>query len=114
MNTATSLIQILGMSQLDLLLQSKWTAMKNALRTGNTASAADYIVKSKKSIYQNVFNSLTIPFSEIDQVLTNITYVGQRGLNIEYEMFRVESGDTISYMVLFVLDEDGVWRIKFF
>ncbi len=112
--TATSLIQVLDMIQLDALLTSKWSSMKNSLRTGNTAAAADYIVKSKRTSYQNVFNNLTVPFANIDQVLGNITYTGQNRLNIEYEMFRQDGADLISYMVVFSLDDDGVWRIKFF
>ncbi len=112
--SATTLVQVLDMIQLDAMLVIKWNAMKNALRSGDTAGAVDYIVKSKRSVYQNVFNNLAIPFSGIDQALGNISYVGQRGLNVEYEMFRQEGADWVSYMVLFSLDEDGVWRIKFF
>ena len=112
--TATTLVQVLDMVQLDVMLTTKWNAMKNALRSGNTTGAVDYIVKSKRAGYQNVFNSLTLPFANIDQVLGNITYEGQRGVNIEYEMLRLEGSDLLSYMVLFALDEDGVWRIKFF
>jgi hypothetical protein len=112
--TATTLVQVLDMVQLDVMLTTKWNAMKNALRSGNTTGAVDYIVKSKRAGYQNVFNSLTVPFANIDQVLGNITYEGQRGVNIEYEMLRLEGSDLLSYMVLFSLDEDGVWRIKFF
>jgi len=114
LRSATTVIQVLDMVQLDLMLTTKWNAMKNALRSGNTAAAADYIVKSKRASYQNVFNSLTVPLANIDQVLGDITYQGQRGLNVEYEMFRLEGSGSVSYMVLFVLDEDGVWRIKFF
>jgi hypothetical protein len=91
--TATSVIQILDISQLDVLLRSKWTTMKDALRTGNTALAAAYIVNGKRANYQNVFNNLNIPFANIDQVLGNITYVAQRGLNVEYEMIRLEGGN---------------------
>jgi hypothetical protein len=29
-------------------------------------------------------------------------------------MVRLEGSQSVSYMVMFVLDEDGVWRIKFF
>lgn len=111
---ATTLVQVLDMVQLDSLLISKWNAMKNALRIGDTAGAADYLMKSKRATYQNVFNSLTVPFANIDNILGNITYEGQRGVNIEYEMLRQEGSDLVSYIVLFALDEDGVWRIKFF
>ena len=75
--TATSLIQVLDMIQLDALLTSKWSSMKNSLRIGNTAAAADYIVKSKRTSYQNVFNNLTVSFANIDQLLGNITYTGK-------------------------------------
>ena len=112
--TATAIVQVLDMNQMDVLLQSKWTAMKNALRGGNTATAASYIVNGKRATYQNVFNNLTIPFANIDQVLGTISYVAQRGANIEYEMTRIDNGTLIHYMVLFGLEEDGVWRIKFF
>jgi Carboxypeptidase regulatory-like domain/IPT/TIG domain len=112
--SATALIQVLNMGQLDSVLTTKWNAMKNALRNGNTAAAADYIVKSKRATYQNVFNNLTISFANIDQILGNISYAGQRGTNVEYEMIRIENSESISYMVMFSLDEDGVWRIKFF
>jgi len=40
--------------------------------------------------------------------------VEQREFTVEYEMTRTEDNEQISYMVLFVLDDDGVWRIKFF
>jgi hypothetical protein len=112
--TATGIVQILDINQLDVLLQSKWNAMKNALRTGDTATAASYIVKAKQSFYQNIFNNLTISFSAIDQYLPNLTFVEQWHTAVEYLMTRTEGPDQITYMVLFVLDDDGVWRIKFF
>jgi hypothetical protein len=37
-----------------------------------------------------------------------------RGVDAEYEMSVIKGGTEYSYMVLFSLDEDGVWRIKFF
>ena len=111
----SAIVQIVDDRQLDVLLMAKWAAMKNALRSGDTAAAVSYIVKNKRVGYQNVFNSLTIPFSNIDQILGNITYEATKGLKIEYEMLRFEGSELmLSYMVLFALDEDGVWRIKFF
>jgi hypothetical protein len=112
--TASSLIQVLNVTQLDTLLQSKWTGMKNALRTGDTVTAADHIVLSKKANYQAIFNALTISYSAIDQYLTNITFVRQRGPIMEYRMVRTEGGNSVGYPVFFVLDDDGVWRIRGF
>lgn len=112
--TATALIQVLNMNQLDTFLQSKWIGMKNALRGGDTGAAASYIVLSKQTNYQAIFNNLTVSFASIDQYLTNISFVRQRGPNIEYKMVRSEGLNQAAYPVFFVLDEDGVWRIKGF
>ena len=82
---------------------------------GDTAAAASYIVINKRASYQMVFNNLTIPFSAIDQMLGNIIYQATKGFNVEYEMLMNDGPDgTLSYMVLFILDKDGVWRISFF
>ena len=113
-HTTDAIIQVIDPAELDSLLQSKWIGMKNALRSGNIAGAVNYIVKSKRASYQTVFNNLTVPLANIDQVLPNITFVEQRGLNVEYETLRFDGANLISYLVVFVIDEDGVWRIKFF
>ena len=113
--TDVAIIQVVNDSQLDTLLVSKWNAMKNALRVGDTTAAASYIVIDKRASYQVVFNNLTIPFSAIDQMLGNIVYQATKGFNVEYEMLMNDGPDgTLSYMVLFILDKDGVWRISFF
>ena len=112
--TATSLIQVVDSTQLDAAVQSKWTAMKNALRQGDINLALTHIVLRRRLTYQAMFNALTIPLANIDQVLTGITLVDQRAIEAEYEMFVTQGGTQYSYLVLFALDEDGVWRVKFF
>jgi hypothetical protein len=52
--------------------------------------------------------------SSIDQILTAVTFVKQSGLDIEYRMTHMEGSMQFSDLVLFTLDLDGVWRIKFF
>jgi hypothetical protein len=113
--TDLAIVQVFDITQLDTLLKDKWNFMKDALRNGDTATAASHIIASKRDAYQTVFNNLTIPFSAIDQMLGNITYQAVKGLDIEYEMLMDDGSDgVVSYMVLFSLDEDGVWRISFF
>ena len=68
---------------------------------------------SKRSSYQAMFNGLTIPLTSIDQILTDITFVKQSGVYVEYRMTHMEGSDQFSDLVVFVLDEDGLWRIKF-
>jgi len=112
--TATTVLQVLDDNDMDAFLQSKWQAMKDALRQGNITLALTHIVARRRSIYQGMFNASTVPLSNIDQVLTNITLVQLRGIEAEYTMTAIDGGFQYSYLVLFALDEDGIWRIKFF
>jgi hypothetical protein len=112
--TATTIVQVFDSGELDTLLQNKWTTMKNALRSGNVSGAASHIVLRRRSTYEAMFNAFIIPLANIDQVLTNITFRNQRGIEAEYEMMVNQGGVQYSYMVLFAIDEDGVWRVKFF
>jgi len=112
--TASTLVQVFDATQLDTLLQNKWTAMKNALRQGDVSAAASHIVMRRRATYAAMFNALSVPLANIDQVLTSITLLEQRGIEAEYEMLVNEAGTQHSYMVLFAIDEDGVWRVKFF
>ena len=113
--TDSAIVQVVDIAQLDAILTSKWNSMKSALRSGDTAGAASYIISSKRAAYQTLFNNLTIPFAGIDQMLGSITYQAVKGLEIEYEMLMNDGPDgDVSYLVLFSLDEDGVWRVSFF
>ena len=85
--------------------------MKNALRTGDIPGALKYIAISRRSDYEKAFSNFTIPLSQIDKVLTNITFIEMKGeTSAEYEM----DVTGLAYLVRFGVDEDGVWRIQGF
>ena len=108
----TLVVRVFDPTELDRLLQSKWLAFKDALRRGDTTAASRYVIKQKRGTYLGMFDALTVPLSQIDQVLTNITFVEQRGLSVEYAMVRQQNGLPYSYAVILMLDDDGIWRIK--
>ena len=112
--TENALVQVFDPKGLDTLLQAKWKAMKDALRQGDIGRAVNYIVTKKRDAYRKVFESLTIPLSSIDQVLTDIKFVELAGIQVEYEMPYTEKGVVISGLVKFSLDVDGIWRVFFF
>jgi hypothetical protein len=60
--------------------------MKAALRVGNVALAMQSFALRKRGAYEIMFNNLTVPLSQIDQVLTGISFVKESGLNVEYDM----------------------------
>ena len=59
-------VRVTDQAALDALLQSKWAAMKSALRAGDTAKAASYFTKDEVASYKNIFDNFTIPYSQID------------------------------------------------
>jgi hypothetical protein len=111
--TAIAMVQIFDQTQLNTMLQAKWSALKTVLRQGDINTALSYILTRRRATYQNMFSALSIPFANIDQLLTSINFVRVRGIDAEYEMSVIKEGNEYSYMVLFSIDEDGVWRIKF-
>jgi len=100
-----------GRHEMDNLLQSNWTGLKNALRKGDIPGALNYIVKSKRSEYEKVFRTLYVPLAQIDKVLTDITLIEMSAADAEYQMVRTDVRGRTAYMVRFGIDEDGVWRI---
>ena len=109
--TKTAILLVVAQNELEILLQSKWTALKNALRAGDIPSALNYIAISKRAYYGQVFSSLAVP---IGQVLTDITFIEMAGATAEYQMVREDPEGRTAYMVRFVIDEDGIWRIRNF
>jgi hypothetical protein len=109
-----ALVQSFSAGSLDALLQTKWSAVETALQAGNVAGAIQYFALAKRGTYANIFSSLTIPIPAFGQLLSGITFDHETGFNVEYHMTVVENNVPYSEEVIFVLDADGIWRIKFF
>jgi PKD repeat protein len=112
--TKAAILLVVSQSELEPLLQSKWTAMKNALRNNDVTTALNYIAIDQRSAYGTLFNSLSVPLTQIDQVMTNITFIEMIEARAEYEMLRIDAQGEIAYLVRFDMDEDGIWRIRDF
>src|ERR1043165_5022020 len=78
-------VRVIDQPRLDGLLRSKWEAMKEALRTGDTAKASTYIIKRKQPLYKNVFDNLIVSFDEAAQYLGDIVWSKQNGPFVEYD-----------------------------
>lgn len=111
---ATALVQVYDLTSFDALLKQKWGAMKAALQTGDIETALRSVALGARDRYRQSLANLTVPLSQVDLVLTDISLVRVGDNQAEYQMLRVDAGTTLSYFVLFVKDADGVWRLKFF
>jgi hypothetical protein len=112
--TATALVQVYDLVTFDAALQSKWTTLKDALRRGDISRALDAIALTARDGYRDLLTALTIPLTQIDPVLTDVSFVALDEGRAEYQMIRVDDGVALSHFILFVQDADGIWRLKFF
>ena len=84
------------------------------MRNNDIATALNYIAIRQRPLYEAIFNSLSVPLTQIDQVLTNITFIEMTETTGEYQMLRIDAEGEIAYLVRFNLDEDAIWRIRDF
>ncbi len=113
-HSATAPVRVDDLVAFDALLKAKWQGMKVALRQGDIDQALNFITLGKHASYRRMLTALGAQLANIDQILTDISLLERRGVRAEYQMLRVDNGIRISHFVLFVLDEDGIWRLKFF
>jgi hypothetical protein len=100
-------VRVTDQAALDALLQSKWAAMKAALRAGDTAKALSYFAKNAQAEFKKTFDNITIPYSQIDAYLGSITWIQQSGVYVYYQL---DTGGTATFQ----LEADNEWRIDFF
>lgn len=111
---AAAIVQVFDRAALEAFLQARWIGFKDALRRGPLTTAVESIAMRKRDSYQTLLSNLTIPLSQIDSVLTDISLVSLDGGWAELNMTRIDNGQPIGHLVLFVRDADGVWRLHFF
>ena len=96
------------------LLEAKWRELKDALRGGNVAGALQLVAESRRDRYREIFQHMSVPPSQVDLVLTDLRFVQFRDNTVEFEMLRTDERGQLSYLVRFVVDVDGIWRLKDF
>jgi hypothetical protein len=112
--TVPAVIQVFDQSAFDALLRNKWGIMKDALRGGDIPKALEAVALDARDSYRDLFAALQAQLGQIDAVLTDILAVSFDEGRAEYQMLRVDGGVSLSYLVMFVQDEDGIWRLEFF
>ncbi len=112
--TVRTIVQVFDANALDALLQAKWHALKDALQREDIAQALTHIGSRSRARYQEVFQTLTPPFPDIDTILTTIRLQEIRDGEARYEMLRPAGAMTKSFEVRFHIDDDGIWRLTSF
>ncbi|PWB78676.1 MAG: hypothetical protein C3F08_08215 [Candidatus Methylomirabilota bacterium] len=112
--TCSTIVQVYDLNQINALLQGKWMALKESLGRGDINQALESIVIAERKGYARLLSALGSQLSNIDTILTDISFFSLDGDRAEYQMIRIDNGVRISHFVLFVKDLDGIWRLRFF
>ena len=88
--------------------------MKGALVRGDIDAALRFIATSARPQYQAAFTALVSDLPTISSILTDLTFIRVRGREAIFEMHRADAGILKSFEVRFVIDTDGIWRLRTF
>jgi hypothetical protein len=114
--TATGLVQVLDPAALETLLQARWSGLRDALSRSDVPAAVALFAGASRDAYRDQLTALAgvgaLPQVAAD--LGGITPVKVLDRAAEYELRAVQRGTLYSFHVLFVIDTDGVWRLRVF
>ena len=115
-NEFTASVEILVEDQaaLDALLQSQWAGMKAALQQGDIQGALQFMAPQSRPAYEAIFTELVPILSTVGTDLGDIQFVEVRQNLAEYELLAFEDGQTMSYYIEFIRDQEEQWHLKFF
>jgi hypothetical protein len=114
--TVATLVQVVDPAHLDTLLQTRWTALRESLGRGDVATAAGLFAVPSRDAYRDQLTALA-GVGALPQVVGDlgaITPVRVLDKAAEYELRAVQRGTLYSFHVLFVIDTDGIWRLRVF
>jgi len=108
-----AIVRVYERKELDAILQKRWATMRDALRHGDVDRAVGQFTADERASYRTMFNALTIPVADFGRRLGGITFHSLSGPRADYNMTASNDGVQSSETVVFELDHDGIWRLRF-
>ena len=112
-------IEVLDKAELDAFLRTKWDGMRQALIDANIAKASACFTPDRAAAYYDFFQAL--PNDQIENIIPGTqkmefieAYSGKVRYVTEIDIVVNEEPVTISSYIIFVRDNNGIWRIEFF
>ena len=100
------------LSSLDMHLKSIWSEMLAALKVKDVDRAVSYYSHETRETYRELFASQKEILPKIAEDLSDIQLIKMNSpRDVEYDIRSVENGVTYSYMLIFINDIDGEWKI---
>ena len=112
--TDTVAVQVINEAVLDALLRAKWEGMRTALTQNDVDGAISYFDSSTQDAYQTVFTNNPQLLVQMAQVLNDIRFIRTDENSVEYDIRATKDGTEYSFYLLFIKDEQGLWKIKSF
>ncbi|HET9854584.1 MAG TPA: right-handed parallel beta-helix repeat-containing protein [Methylomirabilota bacterium] len=114
--TATGLVQVVDPAALEALLQGRWSGLRDALNRADVPAAVSLFAGASRDAYRDQLTSLAAvgALPQVAAALGAIAPVKILDRAAEYELKAVQQGTLYSFHVLFVIDTDGVWRLRVF
>ena len=105
------LVVVQDTAQIDQLLKAQWSAMNSALIKGDKAKALSYLNFTAQKKYGPVFDALMPDYSNI--IVSWSPLLSSRiSINIgEFGMVTKDAGKGHLFLINFLKDDDGVWRL---
>ncbi len=110
-HTASVSVQVLSEAELDAMLQPKWNDMKSALTDGDVGEAVKFFSGASRPMYEQRFTALSSVLDQVAGDMGPIALVEADGNRAVYDLTTVRDGKIYSYQVVFIREEDGIWRI---
>lgn len=98
-------------AQMDQFFTALWGGMNEALIQGDIATAAAFLNESAKRKYQPVFEALKPHFPQIIASYSPLRRVSVSADIGEYAVVRRVNDQNRLYLIYFLRDTDGVWRV---
>jgi Glucodextranase, domain B len=98
-------------AHMDVLFENMWSGMNQALIGGDFNAALTYLNESAKRKYQPVFEALKPHFADIIASYSPLSRVSISSDIGEYAIVRPNNGQNQLYLIYFLRDVDGVWRV---
>ena len=110
--TQTLVVAVQDPQKMDQFFTAIWNGMNNALKGGDVNAAVRYLNESAKRKYQPVFQALLPRMGEIVASYSPLYRLSVTEDIGEYAIQRPYNGGSRVYLIYFLKDADGVWRVE--
>jgi hypothetical protein len=108
----TQVVNVVSSAMLDQLLNEQWALMNDALLQGNHKLASDFIIDYEKESYAEVFYLLLPSITSIIQSYSDFQAIKIRSNYASFILNRDIDGIDRAFIVTYMLDANGVWRLS--